>query len=233
MQISFVFTYRFFAGPATALFILSVAGAPLCANPVTVPADPAAVVEQGGEVSWGNFGATAASGFSGFTTGDRNVSFQVGYVPAAPNRPYRREMIFFRLPPLSAQRAEISKAEVRLVSNGRQDKSEQLEGRELRVFHQALRFSPSSSPVVDGVNEGTKVAAFPVGQLPTINRELRIDVTDALRAQLRAGGGMVAAFRFELSDDLDIKPGEAAFIQFRGFHTPIDSDRPILEITFR
>lgn len=204
------------------------------ASSITVPSDPGMDHTQGAEVGWGNFGAAAQTGFTGFTAAPRHSSLLVGFVMAAPQRPYRREVIFFRLPsPADSGVTDLVKAELRLVSNGVRDPKGAAAARELRVYHQALRVSSVGMNEMDGVNAGVRVAVLPVDSLPRIDRPLSIDVTEVIRAQLKAGAGRVAAFRFELSDDLDLPAGEDAFMQFRGFHSPVATDRPVLELSFR
>jgi hypothetical protein len=221
---------------ALALSLLGLFGASLRAHSLTVPAEPMAEVVQGIELGWGTFGGSAAAGFINFTPSDKKKSFQVGYVSAAPVFFNRREMIYFRLPPIPANRKEIAQAVIRLVSNGCQDKSAQLVGRELRVFHQALGASPLNSYLsysAEAADAGTQVAAIPVSELPRMNIELLVDVTEPLRAQLSSRAGTVAVFRFQISDDFGIKLGESAFFQFRGFHDNLPADRPSLGITYR
>jgi hypothetical protein len=215
------------------MILLGLAPMPVGANPLTIPANPSARVEQGGEVGWGTYGASVDAGFVNFTKTADKRAFQVGFLSASPVHAYRRELITFRLPSLPAGKREVAKAELRLVSNGVQDKTGQLDGRELQFFHTALTVTPEGNDHTTEANSGTPVATLRVDLVPGLGKEIRFDVTEALRAQLKAGERMVGAFRIQLSDDLDIKPGSDAFVQFRGFHSPVAADRPLLELSFR
>ena len=228
--------------PKISIFILSV-----CLQPVvtiwaapavsSLPSGPGAPV-QGAEVGWAVCGGSEPLSFTSITASSQSLGFQVGVLSKAA-MPYRREILLFRLSafPKGAQNVKaIKKAELRLVSNSVIDPNNQIGTSALQVYHQSLKDSVltniSTSALKLSAFDGELVASQAAATIPKMGKELRLDVTQAIRAQLTAGKGMVACFRLQLENEGKLVSSSDAYIQFRGFHSKDVSDVPHLEITY-
>ena len=105
----------------------------------------------------------------------------------------------------------------------------------LQVYHQSLKDSVLTHISMGGrllsAFDGELVSSQATNTIPKMGKELRLDVTEAIRAQLAAGKGGVAYFRLQVENESKLDSSSDAFIQFRGFHSKEQSERPHLEIT--
>ena len=227
--------------PKISILLLSV-----CLQPVvttwaaeTVFSLPSASVvpEQGTEVGWAVIGFSKDFSTNAVTPGKQNLSLQVG-VMSKQLMPYRRELLLFRLSafPKEAQNVKaIKKVELRLVSNGVTDPNNQIGAAVMQVYHHSLKdavltnISTTTGRIT--AYDGALVASQAAATIPERGKELRLDVTQAIRAQLTAGKGGVACFRLEVQNEGGLDFSSDAYIQFLGFHTKNESARPQLVIT--
>lgn len=229
-------------GPGSLIFILvlclqSVATAWAAEALASIPSKPGVAV-QGAEVGWATCGGTEPFKFNSIASSGQNLALQVGFM-AKPAMPFRRELLLFRLSTLPAGARKIAsfkKAELRLVFNGLVDPTTQIKSQALEVYHQSLNghylddiaAEPRSLSADDGKLAATRIATPP----PQFGKEIRFDVTQALRGQLTASKLDVACFRVQLEDDGHLETSSDAYIQFRGFNSKNPSDAPRLEITY-
>ena len=228
--------------PKVSLFLLSV-----CLQPVvttwaaetvfSLPSGSEAPV-QGAEVGWAVCGGLDPQSFSSINASSQSLGLQVG-VLSKPDLPYRRELLLFRLSafPAGAQKkGALKKAELRLITNNLVDPNNQIGKQALQVYHQSLKDSALNNISINARSlsafEGKLAASRAANTLPARGQELRLDVTQVIRAQLIDGKGGVACFRLQLENDGNLDASSDAYIQFRGFQGKDVSDGPHLVITY-